>query len=246
MTRILIVGATSAIASACARLWAAESARFFLMARDGAKLQHVASDLQVRGAAEVGTATIDFNDTEKLPAAIEAAFAALGAVDIALIAHGTLSDQARCQTDVSAALHEIASNATSHIAVLTLIANRMAAARAGMLAVISSVAGDRGRASNYVYGSAKAAVSAFCEGLGMRLLPTGVRVLTIKPGPVATPMTAGLKMSGLIVASPERVAKDIVRAVRRNASTLYTPWFWRPIMFVIRALPAAVLRRLPI
>jgi short-subunit dehydrogenase len=122
----------------------------------------------------------------------------------------------------------------------------MAAARTGTLAVISSVAGDRGRASNYVYGSAKAAVSAFCEGLRMRLFHTGVHVLTIKPGPVATPMTAGMKMPAIIVATPEKVARDIVRAVRRKAATLYTPWFWRPIMFVIRALPAAVLRRLPL
>jgi len=186
------------------------------------------------------------NDTDRLPAAIHAAFAALGALDVALIAHGTLSDQSLCQTDVAAALHEIASNATSHIAILTLIADRMATARSGTLAVISSVAGDRGRASNYVYGSAKAAITAFCEGLRMRLYPTGVHVLTIKPGPVATPMTAGVKMPGFIVATPERVARDIVRAVRRNTTTLYTPGFWRPIMFVIRALPAAVLRRLPL
>ena len=246
MTRVLIVGATSTIACACARLWAAEGAHFFLMARDAAKLQHVASDLRVRGAAEVGVLTLDFNDTEKLSAAVDAAFAALGTLDVALIAHGTLSDQARCQTELAAALQEVASNGTSYIAILTLLASRMAAARAGTLAVISSVAGDRGRASNYVYGSAKAAVSAFCEGLRMRLFHTGVQVLTIKPGPVATPMTAGMKMPAIIVATPEKVARDIVRAVRRKTATLYTPWFWRPIMFVIRALPAAVLRRLPL
>jgi decaprenylphospho-beta-D-erythro-pentofuranosid-2-ulose 2-reductase len=246
MKRVLIVGATSAIASACARLWAGEGARFFLMARDAAKLQGVASDLQVRGAAAVSTATIDFNDTEKLPAAVESAFAALEGVDIALIAHGTLSDQTLCQTDVAVALQEFASNATSQIAVITLIANRMVGARSGTLAIISSVAGDRGRAANYVYGSAKAAVSAFCEGLRMKLFPSGVHVLTIKPGPVATPMTAGSKMPKFIIAAPERVAKDILRAVRRRSDTLYTPGFWRPIMFVIRALPAAVLRRLPI
>ena len=216
------------------------------MGRDAAKLQHVTNDLKVRGAAQVEMISIDFNDTDKLPAAVGAAFAALEAVDVALVAHGTLSDQALCQSDVAAALHEIASNATSHIAILTLIADRMAARRAGTLAVISSVAGDRGRGSNYVYGAAKAAVSSFCEGLGMRLFPTGVRVLTIKPGPVATPMTAGTKMPSFILATPEKVAQDIVRAIRRNASTLYTPWFWRPIMFVIRALPAAVLRRLPL
>ena len=245
-TRVLIVGATSAIASACARLWAGEKAHFVLMGRDAGKLERVASDLTVRGAAGVNTIAIDFNSTGELPAAVDAAFTALGGVDIALVAHGTLSDQARCQTDMDAALHEFASNATSHIAILTLVANRMAAARAGTIAVISSVAGDRGRASNYVYGSAKAAITAFCEGLRMRLFSTGVHVLTIKPGPVATPMTAGMKMPGFIVATPEGVAKDIVRAVRRKTATLYTPGFWRPIMFVIRALPAAVLRRLPL
>jgi decaprenylphospho-beta-D-erythro-pentofuranosid-2-ulose 2-reductase len=246
MKRILIVGATSAIACACARLWAAEGARFFLMARDASKVEQVANDLRVRGAPAVDSFVLDLNDLEKLAQATEAAFTALESVDVALIAHGTLSDQALCQTDVSTALHELTSNATSQIAILTLIANRMRAARNGTIAVISSVAGDRGRASNYVYGSAKAAVTAFCEGLRMRLFDSGVHVLTIKPGPVATPMTANMKLPPFVVATPEKVAVDILRAVRGKTSTLYTPWFWRPIMLVVRSLPAAILRKLPI
>jgi short-subunit dehydrogenase len=246
MKRILIIGATSAIAGACARLWAAEGARFFLVARDAAKVEQMAADLGARGAAEVHVYVLDLNHTAEHEAMYDRCFHSLGGVDVALLAHGILSDQSLCQRDVAAALHEFVTNATSVVALLTNLGERLAYAGSGTIGVISSVAGDRGRASNYVYGAAKAAVTAFCEGLRARLYPRGVHVLTIKPGPVATPMTAGTKLPGLLVASPQLVARDVVGAFNARISTLYTPWFWRPIMSIVCALPESVLRRLPI
>jgi decaprenylphospho-beta-D-erythro-pentofuranosid-2-ulose 2-reductase len=246
MRRILIVGATSIIASACARLWAVDRAKFFLVARDAVKAQQVADDLLARGAESAEIHLLDVTQTDALGAMVDHCFHRLGTVDIVLLAHGILSDQSLCQSDVAAAMREFETNASSVVALLTLIGEKMIAIGSGTIAVISSVAGDRGRASNYVYGAAKAAVTAYCAGMRARLRSRGVHLVTIKPGPVATPMTAGTKLPGPLVASPERVARDIVRAIERKASTLYTPWFWRPIMAVIRALPESILRRLPV
>jgi short-subunit dehydrogenase len=160
-----------------------------------------------------------------------------------LIAHGTLSDQKACEGSVELTLREINTNALSVVALLTLIANRLAQRRAGTIAVISSVAGDRGRGSNYVYGSAKALVTAFLSGLRQRLGKCGVNVVTIKPGFVDTPMTAAFD-KGMLWAQPERIAHGIVRALDRNSSTVYLPGFWRPIMLVIRAIPESLFLRL--
>jgi decaprenylphospho-beta-D-erythro-pentofuranosid-2-ulose 2-reductase len=244
MKNILIIGASSAIASACAQRWAAQGARLFLAGRQLTRLHMVAQDLRVRGAQEVLTRKFDVNNRAQHTALLSAARAALGSLDIVLIAHGTLADQALCERDVNVTVREFTTNALSTIALLTLIAPMLEAQRGGTLAVISSVAGERGRASNYVYGAAKAAVTTFCEGLRMRLFKANVRVLTIKPGFVATPMTAGLALPGALVASPARVARDIVRAVARGKETLYTPWFWSAIMWAVRAMPRFVFKRM--
>ena len=244
MKKILIVGATSAIALACARLWAAEKAAFALVARDGVKLKQAADDLLARGATGTHTCVLDLNDFDRHGTALEECCAALGGVDIALIAHGTLPDQAACEIDVQLALREFSSNGLSVVAFLTLLANRMEGQGRGTIAVISSVAGDRGRASKYVYGAAKAAVSAFSEGLRGRLFRAGVHVLTIKPGFVDTPMTRGLPLPGPLVASPDRVAADICKAIERKIDTLYTPGFWAFIMLVIKLLPSFVFKRM--
>lgn len=243
MKNILIVGGSSAIAVACARRWVADGARVFLAGRQAVRLEAVAQDLRVRGAQSVEICVLDVNDHGQHAAMLEACRHALGAIDIALIAHGTLSDQAQCERDPEAALREFSTNATSTIMLLTRLATLFDAQKNGTIAVISSVAGDRGRPSNYVYGAAKAAVSTFCEGLRARLFKSGVRVLTIKPGFVDTPMTAGHALPGPLVATPERVAGDIVRAVARGKDSLYTPWFWSGIMLVIRTLPGFVFKR---
>jgi len=243
MQRVLIIGATSAIAEATARLYAARGARLYLVARNAERLKDIAQDLLVRGANEVDNAVLDVNHVDAHEGVLEAAWQQLGGVDIVLIAHGTLPDQMACEASVSVALEEFATNASSTIALLTPIANRMAASRQGTIAVISSVAGDRGRASNYLYGAAKAAVSEFLSGLRQRLGKQGVNVLTIKPGFVDTPMTREFK-KGVLWATPEAVASGICRAIDRRRSVAYLPWFWMGIMLVINHIPEAIFKRI--
>jgi decaprenylphospho-beta-D-erythro-pentofuranosid-2-ulose 2-reductase len=243
MRRVLIFGATSAIAEATARLMAARGDALYLAARDESRLQAIAADLKVRGAAQTGAFVIDARAIDRFPALLQAATQSLGGLDAALIAHGTLSDQAACQQSVDLMREEFEINAISFMALGTLLANQFASQGRGIIALISSVAGDRGRQSNYVYGSAKAAVAAFASGLRQRLYPRGVRVVTIKPGFVSSPMTAAFK-KGALWASPAAVAADIVRAMDRGTPVIYTPWFWRLIMTIIRAVPETLFRRL--
>jgi decaprenylphospho-beta-D-erythro-pentofuranosid-2-ulose 2-reductase len=243
MKRILIMGATSAIAEATARRFASRGDSLFLVGRNMQRLQSVADDLMVRGAHSAYAYVLDAGDIERYPAMIESAAKQMGGIDAALIAHGTLSDQSTCQSSIELLLQEFTTNALSYIALCTQLANRFEAQRQGVIAVISSVAGDRGRQSNYVYGAAKAAVTTFTSGLRQRLYSKGVRVVTIKPGFVDTPMTAAFK-KGVLWASPEAVATSIVRAIDRGTPVLYTPGFWRPIMWIIRAIPEHVFRRL--
>jgi short-subunit dehydrogenase len=245
MQKVLIVGATSAIAEATARIFAARGDRLHLIGRNAARLDDIATDLLVRGASAAGKATLDVNDVSSHEAVIKAAWQELGGIDVVLIAHGTLPDQRKCEESTSVALNEFATNATSTIALLTPLANRMQSTGKGTIAVISSVAGDRGRASNYLYGSAKAAVSAFLSGLRQRLTPDGVNVLTIKPGFVDTPMTKDFK-KGALWAQPETVAKGIVRAIDKRRSIVYLPWFWWGIMAVIRSVPETLFKRVKI
>lgn len=243
MTKFLIVGATSAIATACARQWTTKESQFFLVGRNTERLKQVAQDLTVRGAHTVSWHSLDIDDYSAHSAMLEQCARELGVPDIVLVAPGTLPDQAVCQTDTATAVREFTTNATSVIALLTPIASMLEAHRSGVLAVISSVAGDRGRPSNYLYGSAKAALSTFCSGLNARLFKSGVHVLTIKPGFVATPMTEGLPLPGPLVASPDKVARDIARAVEKRKNVLYTPWFWSLIMLIIKAIPAPLFKR---
>lgn len=245
MTRkILIIGATSAIAAACARLWAESGAEFFLAGRNRQNLELTSSDLLARGAADVHVHLIDVNDFEMHAELLDKCCEQLGAIDIALIAHGTLPDQEACQSNVGLTLKEFSVNGLSVIALLTLLANVMEKQSQGTIAVISSVAGDRGRMSNYVYGSAKAAVTTFAEGLRGRLYKSGVHVLTIKPGFVDTPMTRSLKLPALLVASADSVATSIDKAIRKQSNTVYIPWFWRFIMMIIKSIPDFIFKRL--
>ncbi|HUM90211.1 MAG TPA: SDR family oxidoreductase [Candidatus Competibacter sp.] len=245
MRKVLIVGATSAIAEAVARLLAAQGDLLYLVGRRAEALEAIAADLRVRGAARVQTEVMDANAIERHAALLDNADVALGGLDTVLIAHGTLSDQAACQQSVALTFQELHTNALSVIALLTLIANHFEAQRVGTIAVISSVAGDRGRQSNYVYGTAKAAVSTFLSGLRQRLYKSGVQVVTIKPGFVDTPMTRDFS-KGLLWAKPERVARDIVRAMENGKDVVYTPGFWWAIMQLIKSIPEFVFRRLPL
>jgi short-subunit dehydrogenase len=241
--RILIIGALSAIAHAYARREATAGAHLYLLARDPARLQAVADDLRVRGAASVAHAALDVLDDGAHAAALDAACAALGGVDVALLAHGTLPDQARCERDPAYARLHFDTNGSATVALMAQLATRLEAQGQGTLVVVSSVAGDRGRASNALYGSAKAAVSAFASGLRQRLSKAGVNVLTVKPGFVDTPMTASFR-KGALWASPETIGRGIQRAVAARRSVAYLPWFWWPIMAVIRLVPEFVFRRI--
>jgi decaprenylphospho-beta-D-erythro-pentofuranosid-2-ulose 2-reductase len=241
MQRVLIIGAASAIAEATARRYAARGARLFLVGRDAARLGAIAADLEVRGAVGVGQFVLDATDTAAHPAMLDAALAELGGLDVALLAHGTLPDQAACEASPELALREFAVNATSAIALCTALAARLEPG--ATLAAIGSVAGDRGRASNYLYGSAKAALATFLSGLRQRLHKRGINVLTIKPGFVDTPMTKDFR-KGPLWASPDRVAGGIVAAIERRRSVVYLPWFWWGIMQVIKAIPEPLFRRI--
>jgi decaprenylphospho-beta-D-erythro-pentofuranosid-2-ulose 2-reductase len=243
MQRILIVGATSAIAEATGRLFAARGDALFLAARNDSRLQAIAADLSVRGANLAETGEFDARAYDRAAALLHIATERLGGLDAALIAHGTLSDQIACQHSIDRLREEFEINALSVMALCTELANQFEAQGHGVIAVISSVAGDRGRQSNYVYGTAKAAVTAFTSGLRQRLYPKGVRVVTIKPGFVSTPMTTAFK-KGALWATPASVAADIVRAMDGGKAVVYTPWFWRPIMWIIRSVPETVFRRL--
>ncbi len=244
--RLLILGATSAIAEATARRYAERGAHLFLVARDPERLQAVADDLRARGAAAVHTRVQDLDRRDEHDALANACWRALGRVDIALLAHGTLPDQAACEVDPAAAATALERNAVNPIALLGHLANRFADQGDGTIAAIASVAGDRGRRSNHIYGTAKGALALYLSGLRARLHPAGVHVLTIKPGFVATPMTHGLALPRALVVPPARVARDIERALHRRRNTCYTPGFWRLIMLLIRALPEPLFKRLPL
>jgi decaprenylphospho-beta-D-erythro-pentofuranosid-2-ulose 2-reductase len=241
--KLLVIGATSAIAYETARLFAAERAELFLVGRNADRLKAVQDDLRVRGARQVDSFVLDLADLKGHQAMIDAALAALGGLDGVLIAHGTLSDQAACQRSAGKTLDELAINCLSAISILTIIANYFEQQRRGCIAVITSVAGDRGRQSNYVYGTAKGALSIFLQGLRNRLYKAGVAVVTIKPGYVDTPMTAAIKKNALF-ADPQAVGKTIHRAMKRGTDVVYVPWFWYWIMLLIRNIPERVFKRL--
>ena len=243
MKNILIIGATSVIAQHCARLWAQRGDNLFLVARNEEQLEAIASDLKIRGANAVFPYTLDVNNLDQHLLMLDALDSKNSLIDIVLIAHGTLSDQSACELDVALMLNEIKTNALSTIALLTHIANRFEAKRSGIIAIISSVAGDRGRASNYVYGSAKAMVTAFASGLRQRLYKSNVSVVTIKPGLIDTPMTKDFE-KGLLWVKPSRIAGEIVAAIDGKKDEIYAPSYWRLILAIVKIMPNALFKRL--
>lgn len=243
MRKVLIIGATSAIAQETAKRFAEGGDQLFLAGRSPVKLDALAADLRVRGADKVASMALDLNEFDRHSYLLNAAYEAMGGLDTVLIAHGTLSDQKACEQDFQVALKEYHTNFLSVVSLLTLLANRFEAQGHGCLAVISSVAGDRGRQSNYYYGSAKGGLSVFLQGLRNRLAQSGVQVLTIKPGFVDTPMTVEFKKGALWV-GPDVIAAGIHRAIRRRSNEVYLPWFWWGVMTVIKAIPERIFKRL--
>ena len=240
--RILVLGATSGIAEACCRLWAERGDSLFLVARNPERLSAVAADMQTRGAAYVDSAVANLDDTRAHPELLAHAINSLAGLDIALVALGVLGDQAQAERNFAHAAEILHTNFTAPVSLLTWLGNYCAQRHSGTLAVLSSVAGDRGRKSNYVYGSSKTGLSAFLGGLRNRIDREGVRVMTIKPGPVRTAMTEGMKGSEKF-ADVEAVAASIVKAIDTGRDVVYVPGKWRIIMAVVRAIPERIFKK---
>lgn len=237
--RILVLGATSGIAEASIRIWASRGEDLFLVGRNPERLTAVAADARVRGAGYVDTAIADLDQTHQHPELLAHAINSLGGLDIAYVAVGVLGDQGKAEKNFAEAGQILHTNLVAPASLLTWLANYCAQRHAGTLAVLSSVAGERGRKSNYVYGSSKAGLSTFVDGLRNRVDREGVKVVTIKPGPVKTAMTEGMKGERKF-ADVNKVAATIVKALDRGAKgpdVLYVPGIWRVIMTVIRAIP---------
>jgi decaprenylphospho-beta-D-erythro-pentofuranosid-2-ulose 2-reductase len=237
--RIAIFGATSTIAQAIAQRYAAQGARLALIGRDPAKLEALATKL---GPAVAHVSARDFAHTEQAEATVRAAFAALGGLDLVLIAHGLLGDQLRSERELAVALEIEQVNYTSVVALLIPIANLLSAQGHGQIAVLSTVAAERGRPRNYTYAAAKGALNVYLEGLRSRLYRENVRVHVLKVGPTDTPMSADHEKN-VLFATPERVANGVVRALAGSRHEAYVPGYWRPIMFVVRNLPEAIFQR---
>jgi short-subunit dehydrogenase len=239
-THAVILGATSDIAHATARLLAKQGYQLTLVARNQAKLDANAQDLKARGAASVEVIVADFTHQE---AAASVAQKITFPVSLLILAHGVLGDQTQLLTDAAARTELYQVNTLSYIECLSQLIAPFQEQKSGQIVIISSVAADRVRQSNFFYGSSKAAVSAFASGLRNYLYPAGVHVMTVHPGFVATAMTAHLDQ-GPLFAEPKSVARDILRGLDKGRNVLYTPFFWRYIMLVIRSIPEFVFKRL--
>lgn len=243
MKKILIIGATSAIAREVAKIYALQQCHIFLVGRNEEKLHIIADDLRSRCAQTVNILAVEITNIETHQQIIEQADHSMEGIDSVLIAYGSLPDQTACEADAGETLVELNTNFISVVALLTQLANDMEKRGRGTLAVISSVAGDRGRQSNYIYGAAKGGLSIFLQGLRNRLASKGVNVLTIKPGFVDTPMTAEFK-KGLLWVSAETLAQGIVKAIDKKRDVVYLPWFWWGIMLIIKSIPERIFKKL--
>jgi decaprenylphospho-beta-D-erythro-pentofuranosid-2-ulose 2-reductase len=245
-SKIVVIGATSAITEHCCRLWVERGAvDLILVARDAGKAEHIAADLRVRGpTSTIAVMTADFLDTAEIDR-IARATTTDGPVDIVLIAHGVLPEQGLCQ-DLATCRNTLEVNAVSPALFAEAFAGRFANVGGGTIAIIGSVAGDRGRKVNYTYGASKALLARYAEGLEHRFAGTGVKVVLLKPGPTDTPMAADHKARGRRLASVEGVAQTVVRGIDRKKSVVYAPPIWQFIMLAVRHLPRFVFNRLQI
>ncbi len=241
---VLVLGATSAIATALARRFAGEGRDLLLAARDPVETGRLAADLGVRSGIEAQSMLLDAEDLESHPGFVESVIELCRGrpLEGVVCCLGHMDEQAACQQDFARAHRMLVVNYVAAVSLLERLAAHLEGRGTGFLCVLSSVAGDRGRQSNYLYGSAKAGLSTYLQGLRHRLARTRVTVTTVKPGFVDTKMTFGLK--GLfLVASPASVAAAVHRAVRAGRAEVYVPWFWKWIMTVIRWIPEFVFRR---
>ena len=239
---VVVVGATSAVAQAAIRIWAQREQALTLIARNADELARVAADARVRGAASVTTVIGNLADVAFITGSVRS----MQVPRMALIAYGSLSDSARADSDPAYLAQELHTNFVSTALWAQVLAERMASdsASGGSIAVISSVAGDRGRGSNHAYGAAKAGLTAFCSGLRARMAARRVHVVTVKPGFIDSPMTAHIAKKGALWATPEAIAAGIIRAIDNKRDVVYLPGFWRFIMLIITHVPERIFKRL--
>jgi short-subunit dehydrogenase len=246
--KIVILGATSTIAKHCARFWAQEQPiDLTLVGRDLDRIKRVAADLKVRSPqSEIQILQAEFLDPTAIQTTVDS-IVAHGEVDVTLIAHGSLPEQTKCQNDLLASREALEINGVSPVLYAEAFSKHMAKINHGVIALIGSVAGDRGRKSNYVYGAAKGLVTRYAQGLQHRFAKTKVKVVLIKPGPTDTPMTASLKdQSSVKLASVEDVARQIVKGIAAGKTVIYAPKKWLLIMTIIRLLPSFLFNKMDI
>lgn len=241
--RVLILGAGSGIAQAVARIYAAEGASLLLAGRNEGRLGQIAADLSLRGAGRAETAVLDFLHAD-VDSSLRRFAETLGGLDHIIICYGTLGNQSRAEAELAEA-EEIARVNYTSVASWTLAGARLLKEQGrGSLVVLGSVAGDRGRRSNFVYGAAKAGIATLVQGLSHSLAGTAVRVVVVKPGPTDTAMTAGMKKGGPLWSTPEQVARIVRRAADKGGPIQYAPGRWRLIMGIIRMIPFRVFNKM--
>lgn len=243
MDRILVCGATSGIARETCLCFAEAGADLFLVGRDIEKLKSLEAMLKDAGARRVETVAFDLTNIDMHGWLIDLAVSKLEGIDSVLIAHGIYEDQLECERSVTKTLNILEVNLTSTISLLTILANYFEERRQGVIAVITSIAGERGRRLHYIYGTSKGALNIFLQGLRCRLHKVGVSVLTVKPGYVDTPMTASLKKN-MLFAKPQYVGRKIYTAMKRRKDIIYTPGFWRAVMYVVKIIPESMFKRI--
>ncbi len=243
--KIIIIGATSAIARSTARLYAEQNSQIFLVGRDERRLRELKADLELRGANSIENLTLDITNINEHANVINKSIQFLGHIDIAIICHGSLPDQKKCESNFREIEKAININGLTTISFCTEISKQLELQKAGTLAVITSVAGDRGRQPNFIYGAAKSMVSTYLQGLRGKLLPFDVHVIDIKPGLVDSPMTAKFE-KGALWSTPELVAIDIVSGIKKKRHTIYTPSYWRFIMAAVCSIPEVIFKKMKI
>lgn len=243
MKNILIVGATSTIAQEIAKIYAKDNSQIVLWGRNKQALDVISSDLKVRGASIPLLIAHDLNDIQAHDGYIDQVWSAIKNVDLVVLAHGVLGNQELAEKDSKELLNILNSNFVSHASILNAVSRKMITQKSGTIAVLSSVAGDRGKQSNYIYGSAKAAKTTFVNGLRNRLFASGIHVTNLKLGFVDTAMTKDFK-KGPLWASPSNVAQSIVKAIEGKKNSIYIPFFWKWIMLIIKSIPENVFKRM--
>ena len=238
---VLILGANSDIAKALAKIMAQDGWNLYLASRRLEPLRRLASDLTIRYGITAHALYFDALDYQ----AHQSFYDGLEPKpEVVVLSFGYLGCQKEAQKDFDQARKIIEINFLGAVSILEIVARDFEKRQKGVIIGLSSVAGDRGRASNYIYGSSKAAFSAYLQGLRQRLYPSGVHVLTVKPGFVATKMTRDLDLPKPLVAAPEKVARKIYQAFKTHKDILYTPFYWHFIMGLIKAVPERVFKRL--